>query len=68
MNLTYNKRIYSGFTLYLFCLFSVPLIDVALIGEESTGSSTWNFTVAAVAICGLADGVAQGSVFGKRVC
>uniref|UniRef100_A0A7S2SXR6 Equilibrative nucleoside transporter n=1 Tax=Chloropicon primus TaxID=1764295 RepID=A0A7S2SXR6_9CHLO len=64
LNLTYNKRIYSGFTLYLFCLFSVPLIDVALIGEESTGS-TWNFTVAAVAICGLADGVAQGSVFGS---
>ena len=64
LGLSTSHRIYVGFFLYLFCLFSVPLIDAVLIGD--TGSEgTWTFTVAAVALAGVADGIAQGSVFGS---
>lgn len=64
LNLTSSSRIYSGFVLYLFCLFSVPLVDLIFIGGDIGTQGTWNFTVAAVFLAGLADGVAQGSIFG----
>lgn len=34
LNLSMNSRIYLGFVLFLFCLSSVPAIDVGMIGGE----------------------------------
>ena len=58
-----SARVYIGFTMYLFCLFCVPLIDAVFITDLGS-QNTFNFTVTAVGIAGLADGLAQGSVFG----
>ncbi len=53
LGLTSSGRIYFGFALYVLCL-SVPFL-----------TTDWNLTLAGVAVAGLADGVAQGSVFGS---
>ncbi len=60
-----SARIYVGFLVYIACLLVIPFLDLDWVREAVDTESRFTATVAAVAITGLADGVAQGSVFGS---
>ncbi|GLU09683.1 hypothetical protein SLE2022_265300 [Rubroshorea leprosula] len=66
-NLTYRCRMNMGFSMFILSLMVAPVIDWAWHRDESKGSENapYSVTVAAVLICGLADGLIGGSLIGS---
>lgn len=58
-------RINLGYALFIVALLAVPLIDVWYVKGRVGVYGGYYGTVAMVGLCGLADGLVQGSVVGK---
>ncbi|XP_075511583.1 equilibrative nucleotide transporter 1 [Primulina tabacum] len=58
-------RINLGYALFLVALLAVPLIDAWYVKGRVGVYSGYYGTVVMVGLCGLADGLVQGSVVGK---
>ena len=63
-----GTRVQVGFWAFAVALLVIPIIDAAGIEQDTAGAAVggWSFivTLAAVALTGAADAVAQGSLFG----
>ena len=63
-----GTRVQVGFGAFAAALLVIPIIDAAGIEQDAAGAAVggWSFivTLAAVALTGAADAVAQGSLFG----
>lgn len=65
--LTYRCRMNVGFSMFILSLMVPPLIDWAWQADESKGrqNAAYCVTVAAVLVCGTADGLIGGSLIGS---
>mmetsp|Transcript_22543 Transcript_22543/g.62545 ORF Transcript_22543/g.62545 Transcript_22543/m.62545 type:complete len:442 (-) Transcript_22543:354-1679(-) len=62
-------RILAGYWLFLIGTTAVPLVDVIFLGGDSQGTqATFTMTLLLAAVLGLADGIAQSSLFGEAGC
>jgi equilibrative nucleoside transporter 1/2/3 len=64
---TLRLRMNLGFSMFVMSLMVAPVIDWASSGAElkERPSGAYGMTVAAVVICGLADGIVGGSLIGS---
>ncbi|CAN6455098.1 unnamed protein product [Victoria cruziana] len=62
---TVRQRMNLGLGLFLSSLLAVPLLDYVHAGGNQTTNRQYLMTVLAVTVCGLADGLAGGSLVGS---
>ncbi|XP_077220411.1 nucleoside transporter family protein [Tasmannia lanceolata] len=58
-------RINFGLSLFVLSLLTMPIIGWAYIRGSRSANGAYTMTVAAVALCGLADGLVGGSLIGS---
>ncbi|KAL6006278.1 hypothetical protein ACLOJK_040324 [Asimina triloba] len=60
-----GMRMNLGFLMFVASLLTVPVMDWAYVHGARRSSKAYCVTVAAVAVCGLADGLVGGSLIGS---